>query len=299
MTEALGSGILLVDKPWGLSSHGGVSAVRRALSTKRVGHAGTLDPQATGLLVLGVGQGTRFLTFVVGLDKAYTATLRLGYETTTDDAEGERVDVPGSGVGSLHDEEILGSLASFRGRIEQVPSSFSAIKVEGKRAYDLARSGETPQLKSRSVTISRLEGFVLDRSEEHIDVRLEVECSSGTYIRALARDIGRVLGVGGHLTSLRRTRVGPFHCEGAVKPEAVVAADLMTLTDAARAVMPLVDVSARESDDLSHGRPILLRDFSEGVPLAAVNAESGGLVAVIEAHQGRSRILMGVSENAS
>ena len=299
MTEVVGSGILLVDKPWGLSSHGAVSAVRRALSTKKVGHAGTLDPQATGLLVLGVGQGTRFLTFVVGLDKAYTATLRLGYETTTDDAEGERVDVAGSGVGSLRDEEILGSLASFRGHIEQVPSSFSAIKVDGKRAYDLARSGETPVLKSRPVTITRLDGCVVDRSEEHIDVRLEVECSSGTYIRALARDIGRVLGVGGHLTSLRRTRVGPFNCQDAVEPEAVAPGDLIALTDAARTVMPLVDVTPRESDDLSHGRPILIRDCPEGVPLAAVNAQSGDLVAVIEAHQGRSRILMGVSETAS
>jgi tRNA pseudouridine55 synthase len=290
------SGIVLVDKPWGLSSHGAVSGVRKALGTKKVGHAGTLDPAATGLLVLGVNAGTRLLTYLVGADKAYTATMRLGYETTTDDAEGERVEGAAPDLESCTDDAVSRAVASFRGEINQVPSTYSAIKVQGKRAYDLARTGHDVDLASRKVTVSRLEAGPLRRGEGYCDVDLEVECSSGTYIRALARDIGRALGTGGHLVALRRTRVGPFVVDGAPKPDEVTTATLRSLADVAGAIMPVVQLERAEVDDISHGRPVRATQWPEAIPLAAVDADSGALVAILEAFDGRSRILMGVPD---
>ena len=293
----MASGIVLVDKPLSLSSHSAVSGVRKALGTKKVGHAGTLDPAATGLLVMGVNAGTRLLTYLVGLDKSYTATMRLGYETTTDDAEGDRVGESAPGVDTLTDDEIRSALSPFRGEIAQVPSTYSAIKVAGKRAYDLARSGQDVELKSRVVTISRLEALDITRGDGVLDVELVVDCSSGTYIRALARDIGRALGVGGHLVALRRTRVGPFDVEGAPLPQDVQELQVMSLAEVASAVMPVVVLESQEVIDISHGRPIRAQGWPTPGPIAAVAAESGGLVAILEASGDRSRILMGVPDS--
>ena len=293
----MASGIVLVDKPWGLSSHGAVARVRKALGTKKVGHAGTLDPAATGLLVLGVNAGTRLLTYLVGLDKSYTAVMRLGYETTTDDAEGERVGEGSPSLETLTDQSVLGILDQFRGEIDQVPSTYSAIKVEGKRAYDLARSGEEVELQSRPVSITRLEAGPITRGEGYCDVELVVDCSSGTYIRALARDIGRALGVGGHLVALRRTRVGPFDVHHAVVPEDVAESQIMGLAEAAGRVMPVVTLSPQEALDISHGRPIRTEGWSQSGPVAAIEGDSGKLRAILESSQGRSRILMGVPDS--
>jgi tRNA pseudouridine55 synthase len=290
------SGIVLVDKPLGLSSHSAVSGVRKALGTKKVGHAGTLDPAATGLLVMGVNAGTRLLTYLVGLDKSYTAVMRLGYETTTDDAEGEQVGEPSPATQALTEGDIHSALDAFRGGIEQVPSTYSAIKVEGKRAYDLARSGKEVELRARPVTISQLEAGEITPGDGFIDVELLVECSSGTYIRALARDIGRRLGVGGHLVALRRTRVGPFGVEGAPLPQDVKESQIHGLAEVATRVMPSVTLSEREVDDISHGRPIPAEGWPASGPVAGVDGRSGNLVAILESSAGRSRILMGVPD---
>ncbi len=290
------SGILLVDKPLGVSSHGVVSMARKALGTKKVGHAGTLDPEASGLLVLGVGAGTRLLTYMVGLDKTYVATLRLGYGTTTDDAEGERIDFPEGDLASVSIEALDHVLARFRGQISQVPSTFSAIKVEGKRAYDLARSGAEVELKARPVSVYRLERGEPERHKGHIDIELTIDCSSGTYIRALARDIGGALGVGGHLVALRRSAVGPFDVADALSHERIESSGLRGLAESAALVMTPVRLGQREVDDVRHGRAVAVHDWPEGVPLAAIDDASGQLVAIIECSAGRSRILMGVPE---
>ena len=290
------SGILLVDKPLGVSSHGVVSMARKALGTKKVGHAGTLDPEASGLLVLGVGAGTRLLTYMVGLDKTYVATLRLGYGTTTDDAEGERIDFPEGDLASVSIEALDHVLARFRGQISQVPSTFSAIKVEGKRAYDLARSGAEVELKARPVSVYRLERGEPERHKGYIDIELTIDCSSGTYIRALARDIGGALGVGGHLVALRRSAVGPFDVADALSHERIESSGLRGLAEAAALVMTPVRLGQREVDDVRHGRAVAVHDWPEGVPLAAIDDASGQLVAIIECSAGRSRILMGVPE---
>ena len=290
------SGILLVDKPLGVSSHGVVSMARKALGTKKVGHAGTLDPEASGLLVLGVGAGTRLLTYMVGLDKTYVATLRLGYGTTTDDAEGERIDFPEGDLASVSIEALDDVLARFRGQISQVPSTFSAIKVAGKRAYDLARSGAEVELKARPVSVYRLERGEPERHKGYIDIELTIDCSSGTYIRALARDIGGALGVGGHLVALRRSAVGPFDVADALSHERIESSGLRGLAESAALVMTPVRLGQREVDDLRHGRAVAVHDWPEGVPLAAIDDASGQLVAIIECSAGRSRILMGVPE---
>jgi tRNA pseudouridine55 synthase len=287
-------GIALVDKELGVSSHHIVGKARKALDTKKVGHAGTLDPAASGILVLGVGSGTRLLTFLVGLGKTYRATMRLGYSTTTDDAEGESL-APTGDVSSCSDSDIARAVENFRGEISQVPSTFSAIKVGGRRAYDLARAGQEVELKSRAVTIFTLEVCAISRHLHHLDVELLVECSSGTYIRALARDIGADLGVGGHLVALRRDRVGPFDVAGTGKAEDLTLDNLMPLGQAARLVMPALEVSGSEVSDLRHGRAIALEGHPTGVPLAAIERDTGVLLAVIEARAGRSRILMGVA----
>ena len=290
------SGILLVDKPLGVSSHGVVSMARKALGTKKVGHAGTLDPEASGLLVLGVGAGTRLLTYMVGLDKTYVATLRLGYGTTTDDAEGECIDFPEGDLASVSIEALDDVLARFRGQISQVPSTFSAIKVEGKRAYDLARSGAEVELKARPVSVYRLERGEPERHTGYIDIELTIDCSSGTYIRALARDIGGALGVGGHLVALRRSAVGPFDVADALSHERIESSGLRGLAESAALVMTPVRLGQREVDDLRHGRAVGVHDWPEGVPLVAIDDASGQLVAIIECSAGRSRILMGVPE---
>ena len=265
-------GILFVDKAEGRTSHDVVARVRWLLGTKKVGHVGTLDPMATGLLILGVGQGTRVLTHLVGLDKTYTATIRLGLATTTDDREGEPLgEVQEASGTALADLE--GPLAGLRGDIQQVPSTVSAIKVDGKRAYARARAGEAVELAARPVRISRLEVTGHRTEGPFLDVDVTVTCSSGTYVRALARDLGTALGTGGHLTALRRTEVGPFPVEQAVPVPARGEGDdvdlpLLGLGDIARQVMTSVEVDGAAAADLGHGKQVP-RSSEARLPVAA------------------------------
>ncbi len=250
MTEP--SGLVVVDKPGGLTSHDVVARLRRILRTRKVGHAGTLDPMATGVLVCGVGRGTKLLGHLALDDKAYIATIRLGSTTTTDDAEGEVVataDV--SGVG---DDAVAAGIAALTGPLLQVPSSVSAVKVDGTRAYARVRAGEEVVLPARPVTVS---AFTL-RDRRGADLDVAVECSSGTYVRALARDLGAGLGVGGHLTALRRTRVGPFRLDHArTLPDLETAPGLsLSLAEAVAVAFARRDVDAAGAADLSHGRPL-------------------------------------------
>ncbi len=232
------SGLVVVDKPAGMTSHDVVSRVRRTLGTRKVGHAGTLDPMATGVLVLGFGRATRLLGHLLLKEKTYRATVRLGAATTTDDAEGEVT--ASTSANHVTEQEVRSALTRFEGEIEQVPSSVSAIKVDGRRAYDLAREGEEVELEARRVTISAIEVGEFRREGEYLDCEVRVACSSGTYIRAIARDLGSALGVGGHLTALRRTSVGPF-----VLDEANTDLDHLfglSIADAARRSFPAVDL---------------------------------------------------------
>jgi len=284
------SGILLVDKPGGITSHDVVARTRRAFGTRKIGHAGTLDPMATGLLVLGIEGATRLLTYLVGLDKTYETTIRLGAATTTDDAEGETVSTAAAGaLGSVTDSRIADRVARLTGRISQVPSTFSAIKVDGRRAYDLARAGQDVELKAREVTISR---FALGESRraaladgtEVIDLDATIDCSSGTYIRALGRDLGADLGVGGHLTMLRRTRIGPFEIADAHTLDALAdgAPALLDPAEVASRVLGRLDVTAEEARDLRHGKKLAGQAGRlEGDLAAAVDPE-GVLVGVVE-----------------
>ena len=255
MNAAAPSGLVIVDKPAGLTSHDVVARLRRILGTRKVGHAGTLDPMATGVLVCGVGRGTKLLGHLALDTKAYTATVRLGAATSTDDAEGEVLAAADDAVlGAVDDAAIAAGMAPLTGAIEQVPSSVSAIKVDGKRAYARVRAGEDVVLPARPVTVS--EFTLLARRGSDLDVA--VECSSGTYVRALARDLGAALGVGGHLTALRRTRVGPFTLEHARTLEELEADPGLSLPldDAVGAAFPRRDVDAALAEDLSHGRPL-------------------------------------------
>ena len=281
-------GLVIVDKPAGMTSHDVVSRVRRLAGTRRVGHAGTLDPMATGVLVVGVNRATRLLTYVVGVDKSYDATIRLGQSTVTDDAEGDVVaTTPADGV---PDAAVHAGLAALTGEIAQVPSAVSAIKVGGRRAYARVRAGEQVALAARQVTIHRLDLLAVRRTPGLVDLDVSVTCSSGTYIRALARDLGAGLGVGGHLTALRRTAVGPFTLAEAVGLDELArrAPDLVTrpLPAAASAVLPRRDVTAAEARVLSHGGPL----EPAGVPGPyAVFAPDGSVVAVVAERDGRTR----------
>ena len=239
------SGILLVDKPQGITSHDVVSRMRRLAGTRKIGHAGTLDPMATGLLVLGVNNATRLLHYLVGLDKEYFATIRLGWNTTTDDAEGEPLAAASvDALAAATDAAIGHGIEALTGPIDQVPSAVSAIKVAGKRAYQRVRDGEVVELSPRRVTVSAFESVGRRDGDGFIDLDVRVECSSGTYVRALARDLGAALGTGGHLTALRRTRIGRFGVDEAGALEGFeVARHLMSPADAARRALPVVEVT--------------------------------------------------------
>ncbi len=203
------AGLVVVDKPAGLTSHDVVARLRRLIGTRRVGHAGTLDPMATGVLVAGIDRGTKLLGHLAGGDKSYRATIRLGQATTTDDAEGDHLG--GASADDVDDARVRASLADVVGEFDQVPSSVSAVKVDGRRAYARVRAGETVALAARRVCVARLELLAVRRPAAGLlDVDVDLDCSSGTYVRAIARDLGAELGVGGHLTALRRTRVGVF-----------------------------------------------------------------------------------------
>ena len=268
------SGIALIDKQQGFTSHDVVAKLRKLIGTKKIGHAGTLDPMATGLLLMGVGAGTKLMQFLSGLDKTYLATIRLGASSTTDDAQGE--------LGQTRDasrvprEQLDAEIQKLTGNIEQIPSSVSAIKVAGKRAYDLVRAGEEVVLKSRKVTVSRFE--IVGKPSvvgQYLDIDVEVDCSSGTYIRALARDLGDALEVGGHLTALRRTRIGAFEVSDAsdIAEQPTLVANLEVL----KTLMPEVAISQQQEVDLRHGKRLALQ-ISE---MSCATA-SGRLVAVIE-----------------
>lgn len=250
------AGVLVVDKPAGWTSHQVVGRARRVLGTRKIGHAGTLDPMATGVLVLGVGRATRLLGQLALTDKAYDATIRLGQATVTDDAEGEVTAAPG--VTAVSDEAVEAVLVGLRGPIEQVPSSVSAIKVGGVRSYARVRSGEDVALAARPVTVSRFE--VLERRDltaedgtPVVDLDVVVACSSGTYVRALARDLGEALGTGGHLTALRRTRVGPFTLAEAQDLEASAVA-VEPISAVARRCFPVLDLTAEQAVAVRFGR---------------------------------------------
>ncbi len=290
-------GLVVVDKPAGWTSHDVVGRVRRLAGTRRVGHAGTLDPMATGVLVLGVDRATRLLTYLVGADKEYAATMRLGVATTTDDAQGETLAVAdAAAVAAVTPTALAEAVGALTGAIEQVPSSVSAIKVDGKRAYARVRAGEDVVLAARPVTVHRFD--VLDtRATEHdgaavLDVDVVVTCSSGTYVRALARDVGARLGVGGHLTALRRTRVGGYGLDAAHTLEEL-ATDfaVLDLADAARATFPVRELTADETRELSFGRRIAVvpdRAGAVDAPVAAF-APDGSLVALLADEAGRAR----------
>ncbi len=256
--DALG-GLLIVDKDAGWTSHDIVAKCRKLLRTKKIGHAGTLDPMATGVLVLGVERATKLLGLLTLTTKAYTATIRLGQATTTDDAEGEVLST--AAATHLTDVEIATHTAKLTGAIEQVPATVSAIKVNGERAYARHRAGEDVQLAARPVTVSRFDILARRDISEFVDLDVIVECSSGTYIRALARDLGAALDVGGHLTALRRTRVGPFTLEHArTLDELATAAESddallsLDIDDAVRTAFPHRDIDDKQADDLRNGR---------------------------------------------
>ncbi|WP_404383678.1 tRNA pseudouridine(55) synthase TruB [Knoellia locipacati] len=281
-------GLLVVDKPSDWTSHDVVARARRLCNTRKVGHAGTLDPMATGVLVLGVGRATKLLTFLVGCDKDYDATIRLGQGTLTDDAEGEVTSAPG--VSAVTDAEVAAAVATLTGEIEQVPSSVSAIKVKGERSYHRARAGEAVDLPARPVTVSQFVVHDLRRltvgDVAVIDLDVTVTVSSGTYVRALARDLGGALGSAGHLTALRRTRVGGFGLDTA-HPLADLEAlqgepmPVIPLADAARAGFPARELTADEARTIGYGQRLPSAEPGRTEPVAAFGPD-GSLVAMLD-----------------
>lgn len=249
-------GLVIVDKPPGMTSHDVVGRCRRIFATRRVGHAGTLDPMATGVLVIGIERATKILGLVTETSKSYAATIRLGQSTSTEDAEGEITQqVSAQGV---TDDAIEAAIAGLRGDIAQVPSAVSAIKVDGQRAYRLAREGHAVELAARPVRIERFDMLAVRRDDLVVDVDVEVDCSSGTYIRALARDVGATLGVGGHLTALRRTRVGRFDVAQARSLEDLAAHPGLSLTldEACLLLFAHRELTEDEADSVANGRPL-------------------------------------------
>lgn len=296
----MNSGILLVDKPQGITSHDVVARTRRLAGTRKVGHAGTLDPMATGLLILGVGSATRLLHHLVGLDKEYLATMRLGWDTTTDDAEGEPLaPAPADRVAAADEAAVRAAMRAWTGDIEQVPSTVSAVKIAGRRAYQRARDGETVELAARPVTVSAFELLDLRPGDGCVDVDVRVACSSGTYVRALARDVGADLGTGGHLTALRRTRVGAFGVDEASDLEGLeVAQALLSPADAARRTLPVAEITADQATDLGHGKRIAAPAGLAGLAkadaaaIAAIDPD-GRLVAIVERRGAELKVVTG------
>lgn len=285
-------GLLVVDKPAGLTSHDVVGRVRRLAGTRKVGHAGTLDPMATGVLLVGVNRCTRLLTYLVGLDKTYTATIRLGQGTITDDAEGEITQIADPGlVAGLTGEAIVAAARTLTGDIMQVPSAVSAIKVKGVRSYHRVRAGQEVELPSRAVRVSEFsvgDPMLVQTPDGPVcDVPVVVSVSSGTYVRALARDLGGLLGVGGHLSALRRTGVGPFDLDQACRLSELADAPqlpLLGLAQVASAVLPVRHVDAAQARDLGFGRSVTVS--GESGPVAALGPE-GDLVAIVVDRDGR------------
>ncbi len=289
-------GIALLDKPGGITSHDAVARLRRALGTKKVGHAGTLDPMATGLLLLGVGPSTRLLTHLVGLDKVYEATIRLGEATTSDDADGERI--AAADASGVTDAAIAAGIAALAGDISQRPSAVSAIKVDGVRAHQRVREGETVELAARPVTIHAFDLLDSRRAGPRIDLDVRVHCSSGTYIRALARDLGEGLGVGGHLIRLRRTAIGPFSIDEAepvpewrARDEAGAPAriHLRHPAEVAARLFATLSLDAAQAADLANGKRLEV-DAADADIVAALDPD-GRLVGLIAIERGRTKVL--------
>ena len=279
-------GFLVVDKEPGMTSHDVVAIARRALGTRKVGHAGTLDPMATGVLVLGFNNGTRLLQYITDGDKSYQATLVLGASTVTDDFEGEVIAT--TDASAISDSQIEAELNTMRGTFMQRPSSVSAVKVDGERAYDRVRSGETVVLASREVTISQLDVLEIRRVEQRIEIDIEVTCSAGTYIRAIARDCGDALKVGGHLSALRRTRVAGFTTIGAATIAQLKNAEFtaLDLADVARVTFPVREIALDEKLELSFGRT-LSPNPSEGI-YAGISS-SNELIALLSNVDGKAK----------
>jgi tRNA pseudouridine55 synthase len=282
-------GLVIVDKPAGLTSHDVVSRIRRLAGTRRVGHAGTLDPMATGVLVTGIGKATRLLGHLALSEKEYTATIRLGQATDTDDAEGEMV-AQASAAG-ISDAALTAASAALTGEIQQIPPGYSAIKVDGKRAYRMARAGTAPELAPRTVTVSVFTILAVHRPGPGLmDVDVTVTCSSGTYIRALARDLGASLGVGGHLTALRRTRAGPYKIAGARTLEQLAGSlAVIPLADAAASAFRRRDLTDEEARRVAHGARLAITEAGS-LPVAAF-APDGSLVALLTDEAGQARSL--------
>ncbi len=282
------SGLVIVDKPAGWTSHDVVGRMRRLARTRRVGHAGTLDPMATGVLVLGIGKATRLLGHLALTDKAYDATIRLGESTNTDDAEGE-ITATASAAG-VADEALRAGVESLTGPIRQVPPQVSAIKVDGKRAYKMARKGEEVALAARPVTVHEFAITDVRREGDVIDVDASVTCSSGTYIRALARDLGARLGCGGHLTALRRTRVGPYDLGMArTLDQLAEKLEILPMADAVAAAFPRRDVSQDDARKVAHGGRLPAAGLGPGP--VGVFGPDGSLLALVEEKGGAARPL--------
>lgn len=296
------SGLVIVDKPSGMTSHDVVARVRRLAGTRRVGHAGTLDPMATGVLVIGVEQATRLLGHLSLTAKEYQATIRLGQSTSTDDAEGEPVG--GAPAGQVTRDQLGAEVSKLTGEIMQVPPGVSAIKVNGERAYKLTRAGAAPELKPRQVTVYEFTVSRMAQDGDFLDIDATVRCSSGTYIRALARDLGAALGTGGHLTALRRTSVGTYDISQArTLAQLAERYEVTPLAQAASAAFPGVELTDSQAGRLAHGAQLLLHEFAElggGVKalattapgdLLAAFAPDGSLVALVTVESGRLRSL--------
>jgi tRNA pseudouridine55 synthase len=307
------SGLVIVDKPGGMTSHDVVARVRRLAGTRRVGHAGTLDPMATGVLVVGVEKATRLLGYLTLTEKTYAGTIRLGQSTSTDDAEGEPTG--GSPATDVDRDALEAEIGKLTGDISQVPPGVSAIKVNGQRAYKLTRAGAAPELAARPVTVYEFTVTDIRQAGDFLDLDAVIRCSSGTYIRALARDLGAALGTGGHLTALRRTAVGPYdlaqahtlqeledqqrqtpdleRTEATVAPEFPAHPWITPLADAAAAAFPRLDLTAEDAHRLAQGARLPLPSDDWPAPGAAVAAfnPDGALVALVTAESGSLRSL--------
>ena len=298
------SGLALIDKPQGWTSHDVVARLRKIAGTRRVGHAGTLDPMATGLLLIGINSATKLLTFLVGENKTYFATIRLGASTITDDKESDVLEYGDENlIQTLTEQSVDAALEGFRGSIMQVPSSVSAIKVDGERAYAKVRSGDEVKLKARPVEITTFELIdnprrVVEAGKSYFDVDVKVDCSSGTYIRALARDLGDALGVGGHLTALRRTQIGKYTIEQAQQLENLTpeSLEVLDISDAAKQQFQVRHLSDQDVIDLRHGKR--LKANGEGAePFAGVDS-NGNLIAMLTVSGSDVKSLVVFSEGA-
>jgi tRNA pseudouridine55 synthase len=282
-------GLVIVDKASGMTSHDVVGRCRRLFGTRKVGHAGTLDPMATGVLVVGIERATKILGLLTATEKSYAATIRLGQSTSTDDAEGEVLQA----ISAEHvtDGDVESAVSALRGGIDQIPSAVSAIKVGGQRAYKLAREGQTVELAARRVRISRFAVGAIRRSDGFVDVDVDVDCSSGTYVRALARDVGGTLGVGGHLTALRRTRVGRYDLGEAHTLEELADEPRLShsLDEACLLGFPRRDITDEESESASNGRSLAQAGI-DGV--YAATAPDGRVIALLADDGARTKSIV-------